>query len=328
MKRNDERGFTLLEVMTAVAVMGILVAMATPSMLRMLERQETRSSATEMAGLLSDARARAVAEGTPHLVYFNSPAVDGDGNCGVAAVEVRDVDHSYSITDGDVTTDFKLSAGACRKVKPYDGSSSSSSTDATAAAPVVPMPREDLALKATDAAEVGAVAVRASTALGDTVAAAADTVGSAVSGTVDAAGAIVGGLTGGSGSSGSSDDGSSSGSDDSGTGKSGTGKSLAVGQQTAIAADPSADLPPRTTTVADTVVNGATFPVDAVSGRPVIAFSERGVPVDPQNPNSWGSGAGGIYLTDSNNTAIFAALVEPLGDVKLRAYDAASQSWK
>jgi prepilin-type N-terminal cleavage/methylation domain-containing protein len=315
MKRNDNSGFTLLEVMTAVAVMGILVAMAVPSMTRMLERQQTKESATQMAGLLSDARARAVAEGTPHLVYFNAPSVDGNGNCSAAAVEVRDVDHSYSITPGDQTQEFHLSGGSCDKVKPFDPTAAASSSPEAAAAAAVPMPREDLAVKAPDAAEVGAVS-----ALGNTVASVTNTATSTVATTV---GSIAG--TGSSGSSGSS--GSGSGSSGSGSGSpassSEDGGSQSSGSNVAVA-----DLPPRTATVAESVVNGATFPVDGVSGRPVIAFSELGIPVDPANPSSWGSGAGGVYLTDSSGSTIVAALVAPLGEVKTRTYDPASQSWK
>ena len=76
-----------------------------------------------------------------------------------------------------------------------------------------------------------------------------------------------------------------------------------------------------------TVVNGATFPVDATDGRPVIAFSEQGIAVDPANPTAWGSGAGGIYLTDGDSTVV-AALVAPLGEVQLRMFDTASGTWK
>jgi prepilin-type N-terminal cleavage/methylation domain-containing protein len=311
MKRNSESGFTLLEVMTAVAVMGILVAMAMPSLMQMLERQETKSSATQMAGLLADARARAVAEGTPHLVYINAPSVDGNGNCSAAAVEVRDVDHSYSITAGDQTKEFHLPDSACNKVKPFDASATSSDPAAAAAA-TVPMPSEDLAVKAPDAASVGAVAVLATSAVSNTVTSTANTVGA-----IAGSGSGSSGSSGsGSGSSGSgSGSGSTQGEDSSGSDGSGSGSNGGV-------------QPPRSATVAETVVNGATFPVDAVSGRPVIAFSELGIPVDPASPNSWGSGAGGVYLTDSSGSTIVAALVEPLGDVKLRTYDPASQTWK
>jgi prepilin-type N-terminal cleavage/methylation domain-containing protein len=79
--------------------------------------------------------------------------------------------------------------------------------------------------------------------------------------------------------------------------------------------------------VADAVVNGATFPVDEQSGRPVIAFSERGIPVDPANPTSWGSGAGAIYMTDGRST-VYAAVVQPLGNVQLRVFDNVGGRWR
>jgi len=83
----------------------------------------------------------------------------------------------------------------------------------------------------------------------------------------------------------------------------------------------------RVATIAETVVNGATFPLDAGSGRPVIAFSERGIPVDPQTPTRWGSGAGAIYLTDGAE-ALYAAVVNPLGGVQLRKYEATTRTWR
>jgi prepilin-type N-terminal cleavage/methylation domain-containing protein len=279
-------GFTLIEALTVVAALGILVAMATPSIVRMLQRQETKTSATQMAGLLSDARARAVSEGTPHLVYFNPPTVNGDGECGAAAVEVRDADHSYSITDGDDTREFHLASGACGKVKQLDAASE------TAAA--VRMPVEDLAVRAPDASVVGAV-----------VSSAART----VAGTVGGVSGVVGGIV----ASGEDEEEDNSG----------------LAEKTVAELSPTvAGLTRRDSMMADTVVNGATFPVDVTSGRPVIAFSAQGIPVDPSDPNAWGSGAGGIYLTDADGSAVFAALVAPLGEVKLRAYDSGSGTWK
>ena len=74
---RNAQGFSLLEVMTVVAVLGILATFAFPSTRRMLDRQEAKASATQVAGLLNDARTRALAEGTPHLVYFNPPEAAG-----------------------------------------------------------------------------------------------------------------------------------------------------------------------------------------------------------------------------------------------------------
>ncbi len=304
-KRNAD-GFTLLELMTVVAILGILAVMAIPSMSRMLQQQQTKSSATEMAGLLADARARAVSEGTPYLVYFNPPSVDGNGVCGPAAVEVRDVDHSYSITPGDQTLEFHLPAGACNKVTPLGTAGTSEALTS------VPMPNDDLAVRAPDASSVGAVS--------SSTAAVTQAVGSAVA-------AVAGS---GSGSSGSGSGSSSSGSGSSGSGSSGSGSSGSgsgsSGEDTGSSEGMSVTAP-RSATVAETAVNGATFPVDATSGRPVIAFSERGIPVDPASPNAWGTGAGGVYLTDGDSN-VYAALVQPLGDVQLRVFDPASDSWK
>lgn len=290
---RSAQGFSLLEVMTVVAVLGILATFAFPSTRRMLDRQEAKASATQVAGLLNDARARAVSEGTPHLVYFNAPEVGADGDCAAMAVEVRDADHSYSITDGDQQREFKLSDKACRKVKQYGEGS-----DAPAEIAAVPLPMEDRAARAPDAAQIGIVP------------ALADAVASTVGG-------LVGGLT-----APAAEDNSGSGSSSSNSGPgNANGTATAPGQvgQTAAAE--------RTATIAETVVNGATFPVDVTDGRPVVAFSERGVAVDPSSPTSWGSGAGGIYLTDGDST-VFAAVVSPLGDVQLRVFDAGSAAWR
>ncbi len=313
---RDTQGFSLLEIMTVVAILGILATFAFPSMRNMLNRQEAKASATQVAGLLNDARARALSEGTPHLVYFNAPEVDAEGGCSVMAVEVRDTDHSYSITDGDQTREFKLSDKACKTVKPYGEGS-----DPSAEIAAVPLPAEDRAVRAPDAATVGILP-----ALGETVAGTVGGLGETVGGLGGTVGGLVGGLGGSSGSGSGEDEGEdedssgsgSSGSGSSGKGSSGKGSSGKAGKST---------LAERTATVAETVVHGATFPVNALDGRPVIAFSERGVAVDPASPTSWGSGAGGVYLTDGDSTVV-AAVVSPLGDVQLRVFDAGTSAWR
>jgi prepilin-type N-terminal cleavage/methylation domain-containing protein len=140
---RNAQGFSLLEVMTVVAVLGILATFAFPSTRRMLDRQQAKASATQVAGLLNDARSHALSEGTPHLVYFNPPEVQADGSCGAMAVEVRDADHSYSITDGDQQREFRLSDSACKKVTPYG-----EATDPSAELAAVPLPADDRAARA------------------------------------------------------------------------------------------------------------------------------------------------------------------------------------
>ena len=91
--------------------------------------------------------------------------------------------------------------------------------------------------------------------------------------------------------------------------------------------NPSLPLTGSVTKLVDVLVNDATFPIDQVSGRSVVAFSERGIPVDPESPTNWGSGAGAIYITDGRST-VYAALVQPLGNVQLRVFDRVSGDWR
>ncbi len=237
---RDARGFTLLELMTVCAILAILCVLAFPSVRRFNRAQVTKSGATEVAGVLEEARSRAVSEGTPHLVYVNDPATgDGSGGCGPIAVIVRDSDRSYSITDGDKQREYRLPDKDCTDVKLYGQDEAS-----TPYADLLRLPTEDQAVLSTSV-------------LGTTE----------VSDESEPGGALV-----------------------------------------------------------EAVVNGSTFPVDEATGRPMIAFSERGIPVDPEHPTSWGSGAGAIYLTDGTET-VYAAVVAPMGDIKLRKYDSASGSW-
>ncbi len=266
-ERDRSAGFTLIEVVTVCAIIGVLALLAYPNMVRFKEQQQTKAGATQMAGLLDEARSRATSEATPYLVYFNEKTVDADGRCGPAATLVRDSDRTYSVTAGDDVRDIALPEGACENVQQYGAA-------AAAALGELLLPLEDLSTRAL-----------------------------VVSGAESSSG---------SGSSGSGSSGSgSSGSGSSGSGSSGQGSATTVSE----------------TTVADVVVNGATFPIDPLSGRPVVAFSERGIPVNPENPTSWGSGAGAIYMTDGRST-VYAALVQPLGAVQLRVYDRVTGDWR
>jgi len=262
-QRNTSSGFTLIEVVTVCAVVGVLALLAYPNMVRFQAQQQTKAGATQMAGVLDEARSRATSEATPYLVYFNGPGGGGGGGggCGPAATMVRDSDRTYSITAGDDVRDISLPEDSCKKVQQVGASTEAS-------LPELKLPIEDLSTRALGALGLGGVV--------------------------------------GAGEE-EDDDGESSGSGSSG---SGSGKSTV-----------------SETRVADVVVNGATFPLDAESGRPVIAFSERGIPVDPSNPTNWGSGAGAIYMTDGRDT-VYAAVVQPLGNVQLRVFDSAAGKWR
>jgi hypothetical protein len=71
---------------------------------------------------------------------------------------------------------------------------------------------------------------------------------------------------------------------------------------------------------------GATFaPASGGSGDPVVMFTARGVPVHPDTPTDWGSGAGGYYLT--NGEKVLGVLVAPSGKVRVRAYHPETGRW-
>jgi prepilin-type N-terminal cleavage/methylation domain-containing protein len=271
---RDARGFTIMELMVVCAILGVLAMLAFPRMQTFMNAQETKQSATEMAGVLEMARSRAVAEATPQLVYVNDPTVDANGDCGPVAVIVRDLDHNYALSDGDVQQSISLSPEACQKVKQYGEGDTATPYQS------VTLPVEDLAARAGEL--IGAVLTSSEDSGSD------------------------------SGESESEDSGSGS----SGSGSTGSGTTSTSSGKTARAA-----------TVSESVVNGSTFPIDQESGRPVIAFSERGIPVDPRTPTRWGSGAGAIYLTDGKD-ALYAAIVNPLGSIKLKKYEAASNTWR
>ncbi len=262
-QRNPSSGFTLIEVITVLAIVAVLSLLVYPNMIRFREQQLTRAGATQIAGLLDGARSRASAEALPYLVYFNEREAGGNG-CGSAATVVRDSDRSYTITAGDLVREVELETDVCRVARPFGDAS-------TAVDPSVPVPAQDVAVRALAA-------------------------GGGLGGVVGGVGGIVGGLIGGI------------------LGGGGGG-----GAEPAVA--------PEAPMLADLVVNGATFPIDADSGRPVVAFSERGIPVDPASPTNWGSGAGAVYVTDGRNT-VYAALVHPLGDVQLRVYDHVIGDWR
>lgn len=69
--RHSTGGFTAIELMITVAIIGVVVALAVPNMRASIQNSRTKASAHEVAGLLSYARSKAMQTGTSHVVYFN-----------------------------------------------------------------------------------------------------------------------------------------------------------------------------------------------------------------------------------------------------------------
>ena len=70
---RDQRGMTLVEILVVLAVVGILFAIAAPSINNQIALQEMRNATAEIVDVLRDARSSAVDEGVPRYVLFDPP---------------------------------------------------------------------------------------------------------------------------------------------------------------------------------------------------------------------------------------------------------------
>lgn len=70
-KRLNERGITFIELMTVVAVIGIMAALAVPSFLSYMPKLKVKAAARDVVSQLRLARSKAVSERRPYGVMFN-----------------------------------------------------------------------------------------------------------------------------------------------------------------------------------------------------------------------------------------------------------------
>lgn len=75
---GNQRGFTLAELITIVAIIGIVSAAAIPQFLTFLQAMETKGAAQELATLLQQARELAIAQNTSYTVRID---VNGNRLC-------------------------------------------------------------------------------------------------------------------------------------------------------------------------------------------------------------------------------------------------------
>jgi prepilin-type N-terminal cleavage/methylation domain-containing protein len=80
--RRRPAGTTLMEMMTVVAIIGILSAMGGSALLDVLVASRVTSTSKSLSGALGGARVRAASSNCPHYVQVNGPAYAGTGAAG------------------------------------------------------------------------------------------------------------------------------------------------------------------------------------------------------------------------------------------------------
>ncbi|MDO9390848.1 MAG: GspH/FimT family protein [bacterium] len=98
-----EKGFTLIELMVVVIIMGVVAAFSVPNFLRSLPTTRLNNSADDLRGKLMLARVRAIGEGVPYIARFTAN--------GTSYTIVKDINANETIDNGEPTVTHSYETG-------------------------------------------------------------------------------------------------------------------------------------------------------------------------------------------------------------------------
>ena len=101
LRKNATNGFTLLETMLSLAVLGILLVLAVPNFFPMLQRQRFENSALEIRALLEETQSLALTSQVSHRVGFDakdqSLLIERKQSGSYAILQIRPVEEEMTL---------------------------------------------------------------------------------------------------------------------------------------------------------------------------------------------------------------------------------------
>jgi type IV fimbrial biogenesis protein FimT len=100
------RGFSLIEMVIVVSILGILLSMGVVSFNNWSKRQRVSNASAEMAQLLFVGRSEAIRKGVNHIAFFDTDSsgnalLAGDGTTALAALLIEDSNGNFSPDSGE-----------------------------------------------------------------------------------------------------------------------------------------------------------------------------------------------------------------------------------
>lgn len=119
--RHRSAGFTMIEVLIVVAILGALTLLAGPTLLRYRAREDARNHAGLLSSVLTEARTQATSSGNSAYVFLFAEGIVPEFEPGAVALLVIDANGDGLIDPGDSLQSFFPKPGLDREVSIYGG---------------------------------------------------------------------------------------------------------------------------------------------------------------------------------------------------------------